>query len=648
MAENVLAGPENHPQSIVPYRGYGTVTRQMNQSSAWQDEGFALIRCNDTDGEDCWLHCTRPERVLSARSLDEVTPALLELQRAVAAGYHAVGYIAYEAAAAFDPALVTHEPAAGPPLVWFGLYAEVAVLQRLDPVDAAPGSQIWTPSVTLEEYGRKVQRIKEELRAGNTYQVNYSLRFHATADADPFAAFVARTEFHSAPYAAFINSGDHLISSQSPELFFLLDGDGITCRPMKGTAPRGLTREQDDQNRRTLIESEKDRAENLMIVDMIRNDLGRIAQSGSIQVSCPFAIETYETLFQMTTTVSARTGGASLHDVLVALFPSASITGAPKVNTMKLIRELEPEARGVYTGTIGYISPERYAQFNVAIRTTTIHRADGRAVYGSGSGIVWDSDPAGEYQECLTKTRIISEPHAPFALLETLRWTPEEGYFLLEYHLARLASSAQYFLFRFDEASVRRHLASLSDRLLEGVPKIVKGEAGRSPGEAADTESAIWEQAQRIRLTLTKRGLIESEATPLDSPGVPPRKWKVAISENPVDREDPRLYHKTTHREIYRHQLAANPGLDDVILCNGAGEITESCVANLVAVKDGRHYTPPVDCGLLGGTYRQYLIDRGELTERRIAAGALTDFDEVYLVNSVRGRIDIELVPPPD
>ena len=614
----------------------------MNQQNTWQDEGFAIVRSNNADGVDRWLHFDRPEKILRASSIDEVMQTMAKVQQAVASGYHAAGYIGYEAAGAFDKALITHEPESGPPLVWFGLYSGVSVLSHPGQIQADTGRQIWTPSVTLPEYTKQIKRIKDEMREGNTYQVNYSFRFNSTAESNPYAAFVSLIESHSAPYAAFINTGEYIISSQSPELFFSLDNQNITCRPMKGTAPRGRNCEQDEQYKQALVESVKDQAENLMIVDMIRNDLGRIAESGSIRIDHPFAIETYETLFQMTTTVTARTS-ASLCDIFSALFPSASITGAPKVNTMKFICEMEPEPRGVYTGSIGYVSPDRAAQFNVAIRTTTIRRVDGHAVYGAGSGIVWDSDPASEYQECLTKTRIISEQHTPFELLETLRWTPEEGYFLLEYHLARLASSAKHFLFLFDEESVRRELTALSGMLLQNLSEC---SSGNSCSEVTGAESVTRMEAYRIRMTLTKQGFIKTDSLPLGNAGTLRHKWKVAISGSPVDQKNPYLYHKTTCREIYDQQLAAHPDLDDLILCNTSGELTESCIANLVAVKDGQHYTPPVDCGLLGGTYRQYLIDRGELTERRIPADSLGDYDELYLINSVRGRIDIDLVPP--
>ncbi len=618
------------------------LNRQMNQQTNWQDDGFAVVRLNNNDGVNRWLHFVRPERILSASSVDEVMQTIAEVQQAVASGYHAAGYIGYEAAGAFDKALITHEPESGPPLVWFGLYSEVSVLTHPGQIQVDTGRQIWTPSVTLPEYTKQIYRIKEEMREGNTYQVNYSFRFKSTAESDPYAAFVSLIESHSAPYAAFINTGEYIISSQSPELFFSRDNKSITCRPMKGTAPRGRNTEQDEQYKMALVESVKDRSENLMIVDMIRNDLGRIAESGSIRIDHPFAIETYETLFQMTTTVTARTS-ASLCEIFSALFPCASITGAPKVNTMKFICEIEPDPRGVYTGSIGYVGPDRTAQFNVAIRTITIRRVDGQAVYGAGSGIVWDSDPASEYLECLTKTRIISEQHTPFELLETLRWTPEEGYFLLEYHMARLASSAKHFLFQFDEESVRRELMSLSEMLLENLSEC---SSGNSCSRVAGAESVTQMEAYRIRMTLTKQGFINTDTLPLGNSEIPGQKLKVAITGSPVNQENLYLYHKTTCREIYDQQLAAHPDLDDVILCNTSGELTESCIANLVAVKDGQHYTPPVDCGLLGGTYRQYLIDRGELTERRIPADSLGDYDELYLINSVQGRIDIDLVSP--
>ena len=578
----------------------------MAHNSESKTRGFAVVRSGDQ-----WLRFTRATKIFTSRNREEVVGILERVQQAVGSGQYAAGFLAYEAAGAFDNALVTHDPHDFP-LIWFGIYDNVETLTQLQ-APVAMDNTCWTPSVGAEDYCKSVRQIKQEIVAGNTYQVNYSFRQRSHYSHDAYGAFVTMTEHHATPYAAFINTGEFAISSLSPELFFALNGDQITCRPMKGTAPRGKSNHEDSRLKRELRLSDKNRAENLMIVDMIRNDLGRIAESGSVKVEHLFSVETYETLFQMTTTVSAMTR-VSLPEIFTALFPSASITGAPKVNTMTLIRQLEPEPRDLYTGTIGFISPDHRAQFNVAIRTLIIDLNHSQATYGAGSGIVWDSDPLNEYEECMTKTRIVSEASEPFALLETLRWSNPEGYYLLDYHLNRLRASAIRFLFRYDEAHVKKQLALLAADLGQG--------------------------NHRIRLTLNKDGEVRLESAPLPAP----ERLRVTLANKAIDRNDRFLYHKTTMRSVYDSYLAAHPNFDDVLLFNADGELTESCIANIVVVKNAQHFTPPVDCGLLGGTYRQFLIDEGRLKEQQISKDTLADYDDIYLINSVRGRIDIDLV----
>ena len=570
--------------------------------------GFAVIRQGDT-----WLTFSEPQEILSSCSIDDVIPLLNQVELATASGKYAAGFLAYEAAGAFDDSLLTHPPLNEFPVIWFGIYDQVSTLTELPQPSVDPSSiNNWLPSVSEDDYLANINKIKQEILSGNTYQVNYSFRQRTSFTGDPYSVFVTLTTHHAAPYAAFLNTGRFAIGSLSPELFFQMDGEKITCRPMKGTAPRGRTHEEDMQLGNELITSVKDRAENLMIVDMIRNDLGRVARSGSVRVEELFRLETYETLFQMTTDVRARTA-APFTNILRALFPSASITGAPKVNTMKLIRDLEQDPRGIYTGSIGHIAPNRKAQFNVAIRTLSLDLKDHSATYGTGSGIVWDSKSDREFAECFTKTRVVSNSFQSFALLETMRWSPAGGFYLLEHHLARLKSSAAYFLFFYDEIEILEQLKTCAGNLNEA--------------------------PFRIRLVLNKKGEVTVEAAPLR----PLKNYRLAVAEKSIDREEVFLYHKTTNRKLYDSFLAAHQDVDDVLLFNEDHEATESCIANLVAVKDGKHFTPPVECGLLAGTYRQNLIDEGELEERRIPLGSLTDYDEIYLINSVHGRINVNL-----
>jgi para-aminobenzoate synthetase / 4-amino-4-deoxychorismate lyase len=311
-----------------------------------------------------------------------------------------------------------------------------------------------------------VERIKDYLVRGHTYQVNHTFPLRASFTGDPWAFFLDLAAAQQGQYAAFIDTGPLAICSASPELFFRLDGDRLTARPMKGTAPRGRTLAEDESRIAELRRSEKNRAENLMIVDMIRNDLGRVAEIGSVAVPRLFEVERYPTLLQMTSTVTARTQ-ASVAEILAHIFPCASITGAPKVRTMEIIRELEPQPRGIYTGAIGFIAPGRRAQFNVAIRTVLIDRERQQASYGVGSGLVWDSDAATEYAECVLKARVLTERRPSFQLLEALLWEPDSGYFLLAAHLERLANTAVYFQVPLDRPAIEAYLTEQARTLTE-------------------------------------------------------------------------------------------------------------------------------------------------------------------------------------
>jgi para-aminobenzoate synthetase/4-amino-4-deoxychorismate lyase len=497
-----------------------------------------------------------------------------------------------------------------PPLLWFGLFREC---EAIDPPSSNGEFRLgeWRPSLDFPAYRAGIAAIKEAIAAGYSYQANFTFHLRADFAGDPSALFARLVSAQRANYCAFIDLGRFVICSASPELFFRLDGDSLTSRPMKGTAPRGLTTAEDRRQIDWLRDSEKNRAENVMIVDMIRNDFGRVARAGSVSVPELFAVERYPTLLQMTSTVTARTG-APPAEILAAVFPCASITGAPKVRTMQLLNELEAEPRGVYTGVIGYLAPGRRAQFNVAIRTAVIDRALGRATYGVGSGIVWDSEAAAEYDECLLKARVLDarpDEARDFQLLETLLWTPEEGYFLLRRHLERLADSAEYFGFQCDPEQVGRALA--------------------------DTAVGL-EGRNRVRLLLDRSGRITIEAHALLE-GRRSEPVRVGLARAPVSSTDVRLYHKTTRRAVYDEARASRPDCDDVILWNERGELTESSVANLVLELDGRRVTPPVSAGLLAGTFRAHLLAAGEIEERTLMVDDLQRASRVWLINSVRG-----------
>jgi para-aminobenzoate synthetase/4-amino-4-deoxychorismate lyase len=560
-----------------------------------------------------WLHFREPKRIISAHRIEEVIPALNAIETHIAKdGLYAAGFIAYEAAPAFDSALAVREGNAFP-LVWFGLYGEPEEV-RLPPAQASPQDQalLWEPSVRRDAYENAIERIKHYIEAGDTYQVNFTLRLRSPFTGDPWPFFVELAKAQDASYSAFVNTQEWIVCSASPELFFHVDGDELISRPMKGTAPRGLMLHDDLKQAEWLHHSEKDRAENIMIVDMVRNDMGRIADTGSVHWDSLYEVEKYPTVWQMTSTVRARTE-AGLCEILKALFPPASITGAPKPRTMEIIAELEHTPRRIYTGTVGFWTPGGTAQFNVAIRTVLIDKAQGEAEYGVGGGIVWDSIDTMEFEECQTKARILTQRVPDFSLLESILWTPEEGYFLLPYHLARLQDSAGYFSFSADMDAIRNTLDSFAHTL----PKT----------------------AHKVRLLVARDGGITVQSEILGNAAAQPQRC--CLAPEPVDSANPFLYHKTTNRQVYEQALGSCPGYADVILWNEKGEVTESCIANIVVELEGALYTPPVQCGLLAGTYRAYLLEQGKVKKRVIRIDDLAQSPHIYLISSVRKEREV-------
>jgi para-aminobenzoate synthetase/4-amino-4-deoxychorismate lyase len=557
-----------------------------------------------------WLYFANPQRVIRAERLDEVRGALQEIERLIEQeNWHAAGFVSYEAAPAFDTALRVLSDGSFP-LLWFGLYPEPQSPQTSEVFKDLGGLGMldWLPSIERESYNTAIEKVKEYIARGRTYQVNYTMRLNAEFSGGRGAwEFFQHLAQSQNKYAAYLDTGRFVICSASPELFFKLNGDRIYSRPMKGTVKRGRTTLEDREQAEWLKASLKNQAENVMIVDMVRNDLGRIARMGSVQVPDLFTIEKYPTLFQMTSTVQAKTD-ASLTEIFSALFPCASITGAPKVSTMDIIAELETTPRKLYTGSIGYISPNRKAQFNVAIRTAIIDKETASAEYGVGGGIVWDSTSADEYSEALLKARVLTESPRPFELLETLLWTPDEGFFLREKHLARMQDSAEYFGFPF---SVEKF------------------------GACLDQLSARFTSPQRVRILLGKSGQFKSETKDFQSHE---KVFQVSLADKPVNTKDVFLSHKTTQREMYPPVPA---GFDDLLLWNENDELTEFTIGNLVVELDGGRFTPPTSCGLLAGTFRSHLLETGRVSERVIFKDELPKCTKVFLVNSVRKWVTI-------
>lgn len=555
-----------------------------------------------------WLSFQHPRQIVSTQNVNEVREAIQKVEALVNdEGLHAVGFVSYEAASAFDSALQTFA-LSDFPLVWFGLYDKPQGLEI--PNDFQSLNLNWHLDTKKEEYNNAIQKIKEYIAHGKTYQVNYTMRFLADRVPDSFSLFLHLAQAQN-KYAAFIETDDFAICSASPELFFKLDGETIISKPMKGTAKRGRTVEEDMQSLNWLHASQKDKAENVMIVDMIRNDLGKIAQLGSVQVPELFTIEKYSTVFQMTSTVQAKTN-ASVTKIFSALFPCASITGAPKVSTMKIINELEKSPRKIYTGSIGYIAPKRQARFNVAIRTALIDKKKNTVEYGVGGGIVWDSYEQAEYAEALLKANVLTNPPLPkFSLFETMLWTQEEGFFLLDKHLARLENSARYFDFKFSKANAE-----------EIVKKAIKNKR----------------TSQKVKIVLEKSGEIKCESKDFL---IREKFFKVCFANQPVHSSNVFLFHKTTHRKIYED--AIEKGFDEVLLFNEKDELTEFTIGNLVVEQNREFFTPPISCGLLAGTFRQHLIEIGKIKERVIHKNELLSASKVYLINSVRKWVEVEI-----
>jgi para-aminobenzoate synthetase / 4-amino-4-deoxychorismate lyase len=618
---------------------------------------------------------TAPLRVCAAYSAAEIPALFAAIESEIAAGHCAAGFFSYECASCFEPKAGSRATKAGEPLAWFGIYRrsyafdhatgefvggeppelahfrapQISGADRASETSRPPEPELAAEfALTEVEYVQRIARIHEWIRAGDIYQLNFTAPFSIEAPGSIAAHYAWLRSRQPVDYGAFLHwqPGRHILSF-SPELFFRVENDGtrggerrITTKPMKGTAPRGRTTLEDRQISEWLRGDAKNRSENVMIVDLVRNDLGRVARTGSVKVEELFSVERYPTLWQMTSTVSAELRPeVGFHDIFRALFPCGSVTGAPKVRAMQLIAEIEDAPRGMYTGAIGFFSPHQ-SVFNVAIRTLELNGTLG--TMGAGSGVVIDSDPAGEFRECLLKAKFLSGPahgisapiseNAPtvsqpdkFSLIETMLW--DGSYPLLELHLDRLEDSAAYFDYSCDRAAVRAALEDHARQFANVAP--------RSP--------------RRVRLLMVDdEGHIQIASEALSPPSDPNRIGRVSISSVQTDPADATLYHKTTHRPIYSRafEQAAREGFDDVLFMNLRGEVTEGAISNIFAVKDGRWFTPPLECGLLAGVYRRHLLQtRPEIEERVLFIDDLRNADAIYLANAVRGLRRVELSP---
>ncbi|NJD90768.1 MAG: aminodeoxychorismate synthase component I [Geobacter sp.] len=543
---------------------------------------------------------------LSAARPEEVGGVIAAAEAATLAGQHAVGFIAYEAASALNPELPASSAWQGLPLAWFAIYRErhqVAAGSGHPEGDIA-ALQL-SPELAEVDYTGAVDRIRGLIARGDSYQVNYTFPLSGEFQGEPLELYSHLCRSQRAGFCALLDMGGQAVISASPELFFSLKDGELVTRPMKGTASRGRWPAEDRAFSDGLLTSSKERAENLMIVDLLRNDLGKIAATGSVQVDSLFDIEQYPTVHQMTSTISARVGqGVTLADILRALFPCGSVTGAPKRRSMAIIRELESQPRGVYCGAIGYLSPEGEALFSVAIRTMLLEKATTSLSMGVGSGITFDSRPESEYAEAMGKAAFVnSRQHS---LFETMRLENGE-YDRLGRHLDRLAASAMLFGFPIDREAALRLLKSC-DAPVEG--------------------------ALRVKLILAPSGELSVTSAPLLAE---PDTLVIGLAATRVNPDDRLLYHKTTRRGHLEAELSARPDCSELLFVNSRGELPEGTYNNIVLNIGGRLVTPPLACGLLPGVLRSELIDQGSVVEQTVYPEDLLAADEILLVNSLRG-----------
>lgn len=571
-----------------------------------------------------------PGKVVRCKELSEADRYLQQIDFLRGSGAHLAGFFSYEFGWAFEPKLASRPLSSSTlPLAWFGAYEPPQELdaRELDAwldasMDNTRGTALHIKGFDLSrsEYEAAFRATQTHLAQGDIYQINLTMRAEAMLEGDPINLFRKLLFQQPVDYAALMKIDGHLVLSISPELFLKREGQNLTCKPMKGTAARGRTVAEDRKITQWLANDAKSRAENTMILDLMRNDLSRIAKPGSVCVPSLCEVERYRSLFQMTSTTTGQLrDGVGLPRIIQRLFPCGSITGAPKLRAMEIISDLEATPRGVYTGSIGSIDPSGDFCFNIAIRTLVVDN-DGRGTLGTGSGVVYDSGAAPEYDECLLKLQVFAEPVEPFTLFETMRWTPEDGFFLLERHLRRLMESAAYFDFPFDACNAENTLRTAAEQ---------------------------WPaKPHRVRLDLDDQGRISLVPTALTHEDE--EQWTVCITKEPVCAQNRFLFHKTSHRKFYdqtRKAYQSRWGCREVLFCNEDGFVTEGSFTNLFVELDGKLLTPHLHHGLLPGTFRAGLLDYGYAEEADITPDMVQHASALYLGNSLRGLVPVRLLP---
>lgn len=552
---------------------------------------------------------TQPIKELKTRDLAEVTDLLAQVESYQEQGYYVVGYVSYEAAPAFEEKLAVHK---APLLAEYLLYFTVHDRVETSPIpltyEEVNLPSKWREQTSAENYEKAISQIHHHLRQGDTYQVNYTVQLKQDLSANPFAIYNRMVVEQEAGYNAYVEHDEMAVISMSPELFFEQNDRELTTRPMKGTTQRGLTDQEDLAQASWLEQDPKNRSENMMIVDLLRNDMNRISEVGSEHVERLCQVEQYSTVWQMTSTIKSQLReDVDLFAIFRSLFPCGSITGAPKIATMEIIKDLEPQPRGVYCGTIGLLLPNGGRIFNVAIRTIQLHR--GKAIYGVGGGITWDSTWESEYREVHQKAAVLYRKQARFQLITTGKISQKQLLFE-DQHLERLTKASRYFAFPFDPEELRQKI--------------------EEECQACDSH-----QDYRLRISLSKSGEMEVSRQIL-SP-LSPSFYKAKLFLQEADLNQSFTYFKTTHRPHL------SLGEQEKIYHNKSGELLETSIGNLVLKINGKLYTPPIRLGILSGIYRQHLLEIGQVDEKVLTLADLNQAEAVYGCNAVRGLYELEV-----
>ena len=553
---------------------------------------------------------TQPIKELKTRDLAEVADLLAQVESYQEQGYYVVGYVSYEAAPAFEEKLAVHKsPLLGEYLLYFTVHDRVETSPIPLTYEEVDLPSKWREGTSAEDYEKAIAQIHHHLRQGDTYQVNYTVQLKQDLSANPFAIYNRMVVEQEAGYNAYVEHDEMVVISMSPELFFEQNDRELTTRPMKGTTQRGVTDQEDLAQASWLEQDPKNRSENMMIVDLLRNDMNRISEVGSEHVERLCQVEQYSTVWQMTSTIKSQLRlDVDLVAIFRSLFPCGSITGAPKIATMEIIKNLEPQPRGVYCGTIGLLLPNGRRIFNVAIRTIQLHQ--GKAVYGVGGGITWDSTWESEYREVHQKAAVLYRKQARFQLITTGRIS-QKSLLFEDQHLERLTKASRYFSFPFDPEELRQKI--------------------EEECQACDSH-----QDYRLRIILSKSGEMELSRqilTPLS-----PSFCKAKLCLQEADLNQSFTYFKTTHRPHL------NLDKQEIIYHNAAGELLETSIGNLVLKIAGKLYTPPTSLGILPGIYRQHLLETGQVEEKVLTVPDLNQAEAVYGCNAVRGLYELEVI----